>query len=178
MEHLDGFSESVNHISQFTPGFLREAFQQTAPRIGNDNASSPPRVLSREPKFPSPGATYIQRMPRWMRATDNLEYGVRSMPKVRALQHRYIQPDAAEFTGSITADVDRPGGWYAADDAKILAPNIVTIIRRMVIRISRGCLSGQWRGLGTEHEKRQSSWRRQCSAGLCERSTPTGAMSA
>ena len=68
---------------------------------------------------------FVQRLPRYPQATDNLRWGIRRFPREVAVRKAYIQPNPPLLTQWLIFDVDRPDAALRWEDVGLPAPTWV-----------------------------------------------------
>lgn len=68
--------------------------------------------------------TFNDRLPRKPYCSDDLQYGLRILPKAQALVKRYIQPNPPHSSFSMVFDVDRAGSAIDWTDRSCPTPNL------------------------------------------------------
>jgi hypothetical protein len=68
-------------------------------------------------------------LPPKPRCTDNPKHGSTVRSFERALEYRHLQLNGPGFFRWMPFDVDRPGAYYAADDANLPPPNVIMVNR-------------------------------------------------
>jgi hypothetical protein len=75
--------------------------------------------------MPEQLALFVDRLPARPLATDDFAWGLYPLPKVAALQKKYIQPNSRTQTAWLTFDSDQPGAGHDWHLREAPTPNIV-----------------------------------------------------